>query len=76
MNKIEAIKQFQEITGCNEQESKFYLEAGSWDVQLSYSMFSNDHQKPTTTPQEKPVISSVKSQPLKRNTGVKRIFRS
>jgi len=62
------LKSFQEVTGCQYEESTFYLDAANWDVNTALNMFSSDsnQKKPPTV--SKP-SSSVKAE-TKRNVGV------
>jgi len=36
------LKSFQEVTGCQYEESTFYLDAANWDVNTALNMFSSD----------------------------------
>ncbi|TPX56436.1 hypothetical protein SpCBS45565_g08404 [Spizellomyces sp. 'palustris'] len=77
----ETIKQFTGITGCTEDQAKFFLEANGWDLESATSSYFEDSSEPgtftrpsgppsATTHTEPPPPSSSSSRPT-RDTRVK-----
>jgi len=57
MAQREAIKNFQAMTGASNEESKFYLEGHSWNVESAISSFYDNQTQQQTEQSDYPMFS-------------------